>query len=248
MKTAIEITDLSVHFGTLAALDGINLSVDENTFVSILGPNGGGKTTLLKSILGLQPITEGSIRIFGKTIKDLPADDIGYVPQIKSMDRTFPAKPVELVATGFLKKWPAKLKEADRQKAIEAMEAAGVAKLADRSISKLSGGELQRVYLARSIVRRPKLLILDEPNSGVDRKGEKDFNDLLDSYKKKTKLTVMMVTHDWEAAYHHSEKVLLLNHEVICYNKPSEAFKEDNLRRAFAHSGHDHEMMFGVRL
>ena len=236
-----------MEFARYLALDDINLSINKGEFVSIAGPNGGGKSTLLKVIIGLIKPTSGSIRIFGKTLGKTSAEKIGYVPQIKNIDRTFPALPIELVITGIKGSWPTFLKKKDVFLAEQALETVGAAYLKNRPFSRLSGGELQRVFLARAIVRKPNLLILDEPISGIDRMGEDDMHSILDEYKKNNDVTIIMVTHDWEAAYHHSDKVLLLNRRQYSFDTPEKAFSEQNIRELFGHVGHSHDMIFKVR-
>ncbi len=244
---ALQIKDLTVNYGTHTALKGISFDLDEGSFLSIVGPNGGGKSTLIKVILGLVKPGSGTIKVFGNDPCDIPASWIGYVPQIKTLDRTFPAQPLELVASGILAGWPGLLNKDIKQRSMEALELVGAAHLASRPLKKLSGGELQRVYLARSFIRNPKILLLDEPATGIDVASESDLNFIIDRYKNDSGTTIIMITHDWESAYHHSDMVLLMNSSLVCYNKPEEAFQEKNLRRAFGHEGHDHDMMFGVR-
>jgi zinc transport system ATP-binding protein len=244
---AVEIENVKVQFGSHVALNNINFTISKGDFVSVVGPNGGGKSTLLKVLLGLININSGNIKIFSEELKNLQPNIIGYVPQIKTLDRTFPAIPIELVATGISSKWTSILNKKLKNQSLEALERVGALHLAKRQLSKLSGGELQRIYLARSIVRNPKLLLLDEPATGIDQASEKDLNKLIDDYNKEEKTTVIMVTHDWESAYHHADFVLLINCEQICFEKPEIAFNDNNLRRAFGHIGHTHDMNFGAR-
>ncbi|TAL66798.1 MAG: metal ABC transporter ATP-binding protein [Bacteroidetes bacterium] len=241
---AIELKNLSVNFARYSALDNLTLSIPKGTFVSIVGPNGAGKTTLLKVILGLIKPNHGTITILGKQIDELSAFDLGYVPQIKTLDRTFPALPIELVSTGLNAKWPGRLKKHDKNIVIDTLERVGAGNLAKRPLNKLSGGELQRVYLARALIRKPKILILDEPATGIDWIGEKDIHKIIDEYKSEFNATVIMVTHDWESAYHHADFVLLLNKVAVCFDKPEDAFSEDYLSQTFGHVGHKHEMLF----
>jgi zinc transport system ATP-binding protein len=243
----VDLKNIRMQFARYLALEDINLSIGKSEFVSIAGPNGGGKSTLLKVIIGLIKPTSGSIRIFGKSLDKNLAEKIGYVPQIKNIDRTFPALPIELVITGIKGSWPTFLKKKEVSLAEQALETVGAAYLKNRPISRLSGGELQRVFLARAIVRKPNLLILDEPISGIDRMGEDDMHKILDEYKKNNDVTIIMVTHDWEAAYHHSDKVLLLNRKQYSFDTPEKAFSEQNIRELFGHVGHSHDMIFKVR-
>jgi zinc transport system ATP-binding protein len=243
-NNSIIINNVSVRFGTHTALNGIYLNIPFNSFVTVVGPNGGGKSTLLKVILGLIKPSEGTINIFGKNHEMISSDSIGYVPQIKTLDRTFPALPIELAATGLRRKWAGRIGLKEKKELLEILNIVGAGHLANRPIEKLSGGELQRIYLARSFVRKPKLLLLDEPASGIDAVGESDLNKMIDEYKNRNNSIIIMVTHDWEAAYHHADYVILLNKKLICFDKPDSAFSENNLRETFGHIGHKHEMIF----
>jgi len=247
IMTAISLENITVQFGSFIPLKDINIQVEEGAFISIVGPNGGGKSTLIKVLLGLIKPEKGNARIFGKNPDEISSGLIGYVPQIKTLDRSFPALPIELVVSGISSNWSGFMNTPTKKLAIEAMEQVGVAHLSKRPLSKLSGGELQKVYLARSIARKPKLLFLDEPVTGIDSAAEKDITRLIDEYQNTSNITVIMVTHDWEAAYHHSSKVLLLNKTVVCFDSPATAFRDENLRMAFGHIGHQHEMNFGVK-
>jgi zinc transport system ATP-binding protein len=246
LETSIKIENLHLAFGKYNALEDINLDIESGTFVSVVGPNGGGKTTLLKIILGLLKPTAGTIKINNGEVNELPSNFIGYVPQIKSLDRSFPASSIELVASGLRSNWVSRIGKVEKELILTTLERVGAEHLAFRQLSKLSGGELQRIYLARSFIRKPKILLLDEPATGIDLVGETDIHNIIDSYKKESNSIIIMVTHDWEAAYHHANKVLLLNRLQICYNKPEIAFNEINLRKAFSHVGHTHSMVFGA--
>lgn len=244
MNPAIEIKNLSFSYGEIKVLENINLTIPDNSFVSIVGPNGAGKSTLMKILLGLIIYDEGEVKIFGKNPDKTDPSLIGYVPQIKTMDRNFPALAVELVTSGLTRRWPWSVKGNERDKAIEALTMVKAENLAERSLSELSGGELQRVCLARSIVRSPKLVVLDEPASGIDAIGEADLYNLLEAYQEKAKATILMITHDWHVAHHHSDYVLLLNRKQVSFGNPKEALSENNLRLAFGHIGHEH----GIRM
>lgn len=238
--------DVSVVFGKHTAIENINLEINSNTVVTIVGPNGGGKTTLLKVILGLVRPTKGELLINGQDTCSLPAGAIGYVPQIKTVDMSFPALSIELVASGLKNNWVARLSKDEKSKSLEALERVGAKHLANRQISKLSGGELQRVFLARGFVRKPDILLLDEPVTGIDFVGESDIHNIIEDYRKESNTIILLVTHDWEAAYHHANKVVLINRNIICYESPERAFSEENLRKTFSHIGHKHKMIFGA--
>jgi zinc transport system ATP-binding protein len=129
-------------------------------------------------------------------------------------------------------------------KAIEALTKVGAESLANRPLSKLSGGELQRVCLARCIVREPEIVMLDEPATGIDAIGEHDLYRMLEDYQKASGATIIMITHDWHAATHHANLVLLLNRRQVSFGKPHRALSENNLRIAFGHVGHKHNLKF----
>lgn len=238
---AVEIKNLSLSYGDINILENLNLQIPENSFVSIVGPNGAGKTTLMKILLGLIKHSSGDIKIFGKPPLEVDPSFIGYVPQIKTMDRSFPALSIELVISGITRRWPWLVKGKEKEMAINALSLVQAEKLADRTLSELSGGELQRVCLARSIVRDPKLIVLDEPAAGIDAIGEADLYNLLESYQEKSKTTILMITHDWHVANHHSDYVLLLNRKQVSFGHPAESLSEENLRIAFGHIGHVHK-------
>ncbi len=240
----IDIRQLSIKFGDHLALDKIKVQIESGDFVAIVGPNGAGKSTLFKVLLGLLQPTEGQVRIFDEPAYRAPAQWIGYVPQMKTLDRSFPAQAVELVLTGLNRRWPWRKEKSEYKKAIEALEQVSAEHLATRPVGRLSGGELQRVCLARSIVRQPKIVLLDEPATGIDAIGEADMYRLLEAYQKQSSATILMITHDWHAATHHADNVLLLNRKKISYGPPSVSLAEDNLRLAFGHIGHKHELKF----
>lgn len=245
-KAVIEVKNVSLDYGGFSALIDLNLAIPENTSVAIVGPNGAGKSTLFKILLGLISPTKGTVRICGEAPEAVPAHWLGYVPQVKTMNRSFPALAVELVYTGLSGRWPWRMKKLECAQAMEALEQVGAVHLAHRPLGHLSGGELQRVYLARSLVRRPKIVMLDEPATGIDAVGEADMYRLLEDYQATTGATSLIITHDWHAATHHADLVLLLNHHQISFGPPGVALGEKKLRQAFGHIGHTHALKFLV--
>ena len=235
---AVAVEGVSVRFGAREVLRGVSLEVPEGAFVGMIGPNGTGKTTLLRAILGLLTPDAGQVRLFGASPSSVPASAIGYVPQVKTLDRSFPAKAIELVATGLHERWAWHVGAVDRAKAIHAMRTTGVEHLATQAVSELSGGELQRVYLARCLVRQPRLLVLDEPAAGMDVTGEAEMYHLLEDYRKTHSATVLMITHDWEGARLHATHVLLMGLGEVAYGAPAEVATNERLLRVFGHIGH----------
>jgi len=240
----LEVEGLWVKYGFHNALEDINVRIKQDSFVAIVGPNGAGKSTFLKVLLGIIQPTRGQVRINGQNVKKVSPSLIGYVPQVKTMDRSFPALAIELVLTGIKHSWPWSSDTNTREKAYKALEQVGAEHLANRPLARLSGGELQRVCLARSIVREPKLVMLDEPATGIDTVGEADMYNLLEEYQRYSRATILMITHDWHAATHHADAVLLLNKKQISFGPPKEALNEDYLRQAFGHIGHTHTLKF----
>lgn len=237
---AVEAEQLTVRFGDHLALEDVTLTVPAGAFVAIVGPNGAGKSTLLKAFLGLVRPSSGRVRVLGRTPEKVDPRQIGYVPQFKTLDRTFPALAEELVASGLRRAWPSRITPGERARVRAALERVGAGRLIGRSVSRFSGGELQRVYLARAFVRRPQLVMLDEPATGIDVLGEADMYRLLEDYQQEMGATLLMITHDWEAAYHHATHVIVLNRRLIGFGPPERAFSERCLREAFGHVGHAH--------
>lgn len=234
---AVQITDLTLFLGESELLSNINVCIHEGQFLAILGPNGGGKSTLLKVILGLLKPSSGTIKIFGRAPETVPPSWIGYVPQVKTFDRSFPAVAMELVVTGLRGTWVRKISLVEKETARQALDLVGAAHLADRPIGSLSGGELQRIYLARSLARKPRLVLLDEPATGIDQLGETDFYSLLEKYHQQSQATIIMVTHDWEVASRHAGEAMLLNRRLISYGPTGETLCEECLAKAYEGSG-----------
>lgn len=237
---AIQTSGLSVVLGKHRVLTGIDLAIEEGSFVVVAGPNGSGKTTLLKVVLGLLSPSAGQIRVFDRPPAQVPPEWIGYVPQFKSLDRSFPALSCELVASGLGHRWPWRIGRRVHAEAEQALELVGGVHLEHRPLRDLSGGELQRVYLARALVRQPRLILLDEPATGIDVSGESDMYRILDGYSRSRQATILMVTHDWMAAHHHASHALLLNGRVVGYGPAAQALSSANLISAFGHAAHAH--------
>lgn len=196
MNKILEITNLSVGYkNNPMVLKDVNLSVFENDFLGIIGPNGGGKTTLVKTILGLVKPSKGEIRFFSGNKKKEKLN-IGYLPQINQIDKKFPISVFDVILSGIkLKKSIlSSYSKVDQDRAKNIARQMGLEDLLDRPIGNLSGGQLQRCLLGRAIVDNPALLILDEPNSYVDKKFENSFYKLLEEINKTT--AIIMVSHD----------------------------------------------------
>lgn len=191
----IEIKELDFAYNGEAVLQNVNLSVHPRDYIAIIGPNGGGKTTLLKLILGLLTPDRGAVRVDGQSPRKASAC-IGYVPQDVHTNRRFPITAVDVVLMGKRnpqKRW-SRPSAADRREALAALERLEMAAQADKKIGMLSGGQRQRVFIARALVSQPKLLLLDEPTASIDTKGQADFYRLLRELNQD--LTILVVSHD----------------------------------------------------
>ena len=202
---AVEIRDLWARLGDEVVLQGIDLEVDEKSILAIIGPNGGGKTTLLRAILGIVKPGRGSVLVFGEK-PEKARTRTGYVPQFSLLDRRFPATVYEVIKMGTYGK---KDTEKNVEKALDVME---IEELRNRRIGELSGGQLQRTLIARALVREPELLLLDEPTASIDYEAKTSFYELLPELKEK--MAIIIVTHDVGALSEHVEKVACLNRKL----------------------------------
>lgn len=195
MDRLIEIDRITAAYGNKTVLRDVTLNVWKNDFLGIIGPNGGGKTTLLKVILGLLSPVSGAIRFYqeGKSVSSLR---IGYLPQLNNIDKKFPISVSEVIASGLAseKALFRSFNTLQKQRIEEVIHKMGLEDLVNRPIGELSGGQLQRVLLGRSIVSRPQVLILDEPNSYVDKRFESRFYELLGEINKES--AIILVSHD----------------------------------------------------
>lgn len=241
-SAALHLHGVTVRFGEVEALQNVSFDLPAGETLAIVGPNGAGKSTLIKVALGLVKPEKGHAAIFGVDAGKNPKR-IGYVPQLKTFDRSFPATALELVVSGLRQRWPTWLRPAERGQALNALTQVGAADYAGRALAKLSGGELQRVFLARALVRRPDIVFLDEPATGVDFLAEHDLYDLLERYQTERGATVVMITHDLSAARYHATRALVLNRRVHGFDLPAEVLCDACLKEAYGHLGHDHRVL-----
>jgi zinc transport system ATP-binding protein len=209
----IQIENLDFSYGAVSVLKNADLTLREREFVSIVGPNGGGKTTLLKIILGLLEPQSGSISVFGKS-PAIGRKQIGYLPQYANLDPKFPVTARDVVLMGRLGQTRGFgfYTRTDKDAAHAMLARVGLDKLRNRPISDLSGGQRQRVLIARALVSEPRLLLLDEPTSSLDDYVEQELYDLLQELNKE--LTIAVVSHDVAYVSRYVEKVICVNREV----------------------------------
>lgn len=220
IKKPLSIENLSVNYGDTSALIDVSIDVEENEYLGIIGPNGGGKTTLLKAILGLVEILSGAIYIYGEK-SNKKRHLIGYVPQIASTEKNFPATVHEVVLMGRLNpnlKLLHRYKKDDIEKTNEILNRVGIYNLRGKSISELSGGEFQKMLIARALAIDPKLLLLDEPTASVDANSKKQIFDLLGELNHN--MTIILVTHDMLAISSFVNSLACLNKELVYHGSP----------------------------
>lgn len=214
-QNAIEVTGISFGYTrNEPVLKNVSFAVAEGEFVGLIGPNGGGKTTLLKLLMGFVEPWEGHISIFSKSPTSYP-NGIGYVPQALHYDRTFPISVIDLVLQGRLSLlgWAGRFSKQDKEIAHHALEQVNLTDCCDRSFGTLSGGQAQRALIARALATEPKVLLLDEPLAAVDVQTEADFYDVMQ--KIRANLTILMVTHDIQAIIQQVKRVLCVQGSVI---------------------------------
>ncbi|MDD5603115.1 MAG: ABC transporter ATP-binding protein [Eubacteriales bacterium] len=214
---ALEIKGLTVFYDDNRVLSDVNLEVETGEYLGIIGPNGGGKTTLLKAVLGLVPKVSGTIKVFG----DGSRKRIGYVPQFADLDRKFPINAAETVMSGMLGgKFSLfhKYTSSERNRAVELLDNVGLKRLSERQIGQLSGGELQRVLIARALALEPEMLLLDEPAANIDA-GSRDMIYRLFADLNRT-MTIILVTHDLFAISSKVTRIACLNVNLIYHGKP----------------------------
>lgn len=213
MPPAVSVKNLSFSYQEMQVLKDISFEINPGQFIGIIGPNGGGKTTLLKLILGFLKSDVGTVEIFGKSPTTAHLS-MAYVPQLLRFDKQFPISVMELVLEGRLSHlpWYGRFSQIDKEIAKHALERVGLAELHNRPLGSLSGGQAQRALIARALASEPRLLILDEPTASVDSQAESEIYGILK--KLQGDMTILMVTHNLQAAIELVEK-------VICVQKTS---------------------------
>ena len=213
MPPVIDVQHVGFGYDDKQVLDDITFQVVAGEFVAVIGPNGGGKTTLLKLLMGFLKPNAGTIHLFGH-VPGTNSEQVGYVPQVLRFDRQFPISVLEVVLSGRLSHlpWYGRFHRKDREAALEALELVGLADYRDHAFGQLSGGQAQRILIARALVCHPQLLLLDEPTASVDAKAEETIYQLLHSLKKE--MTIVMVTHDLRVVIEHVERVLCVQTQL----------------------------------
>lgn len=236
METIVKVENLGVMLGGKTVLEGITFKARTGELTGIIGPNGAGKTTLLRAILGLIPLDQGELFVLdaGKgRIQDV-RPKIGYMPQRQSFEKHFPFSSADVVATGLLSPGTMLKPLADRPGKIkDALRSVGMEDYTERPFRNLSGGEQQRVLLARALVRQPHLLLLDEPNAGLDFPAQQEFAALLDRLKIDQGLSIILVSHDLLSVASIADQLVCINKTMHIHGKPAEVLKSHKLDEAY---------------
>ena len=237
----IEIKNLSFSYDKQQILEDINLQINKKDFLAIIGPNGGGKSTLLKSILGINDIQHGSIKILGEKIKK-NLSKIGYVPQDTNINTNFPIKVVEVVLMGHIRNKEEENKsnnflhkyfkigysEFETSCALNALKQVGMEEFANKKIGSLSGGQRQRVMIARALCNHPDILMLDEPTASIDVNGQKQIYELLKELN--NTITIVVISHDISVILEYASKVAHINKTLTFHDisNTKETLKKDD--------------------
>lgn len=226
-KIILSVENLNVSFGGEKILEDINFNVTEGENIIIMGPNGSGKTILLKSLLGLIPFT-GKIA-WGNGIK------IGYVPQKFSSGKKFPLNIEEFFS----------FKKINKERAISALKSVGVSEdILKKTVGEISTGQTQRILIAWALSDNPNVLLFDEPTAGIDIGGEETVYNLLSKLEKERDLTILFVTHDVSLTHKLADSVICLNKKMLCHGTPKEVFSSENIHKLYGDSfiyEHNHD-------
>jgi len=230
MATLVELEDVWVWRGGNLALKDVSLKIDEGKFIGLMGPNGGGKTTLLKTIAGLIKPDRGKVKVKGPISRI-----IGYVPQEERVDPDFPVTVYDVVEMGMQTGLKAFYhpRDDEKKRIYEAIDSVGMSEFLTRRIGELSGGQKQRVFIARALVSKPRLLLLDEPTTGVDTKARDDFYRLLTDLLTDYSLTIVLASHDLEVVPSQVDEIICINQRVFVHARPDEIEGTDVLTKAY---------------
>ncbi len=212
---AVEVKNLYFKYDNEWVLENVNFELKDKEFMAIIGPNGGGKTTLLKILLGFLKPTKGEVKIYGKPPKE-NRTIIGYVPQHTNFSLDIPITVFDIVLQGRLKKGKFFYSKEDKQKAKEILKSLKIYEFKDRKIKDLSGGQRQKVLIARALVSEPKIIMMDEPTSAIDPTGQKEILDLIESLE----ITRIVVSHDIKILLRNVDKIAYIHKKAIIHEGP----------------------------
>jgi len=237
MLKVVEINNLTVQYPDVKALDDVSLVVNQGDFLGIIGPNGAGKSTLFASMLGLHTKYKGTIKFFDEDIKKSKSylKDLGYVPQKPIFEKNFPVTVTDVVRMGLRK-------ESDEDKIDEILQQLWIHELRNRRIGELSGGQQQRVFIAKALVNNPKILILDEPVTGIDQQSIDLFYSILRELNSKQKITIIWSSHDLDAVNQLANHVACLNRTLFFHGESEKFFSDDELVKQYSEASMQEHM------
>ncbi len=232
----VEIKNLTVEYSGVRVLDNISFSINQNDFLGIIGPNGAGKSTLFACMLGIITEFKGEIYFFGENVRKSKKylRDVGYVPQKPVFEKNFPATVKEVVCMGP--------KKGSEKKIDEALQQVWIHELSHRRIGELSVGQQQRVFIAKALVGDPKVLILDEPVTGIDKQSTEIFYSILHDLNQKHNITIIWSSHDLDAVNKLANKVACLNKTLFFHGVSQEFFSNEELIKQYSESSMQQHM------
>jgi zinc transport system ATP-binding protein len=233
----VEINNLTVQYPDVKALDDVSFTVNQGDFLGIIGPNGAGKSTLFDAMLNLNSKYKGTIKFFGEDIRKSKQylKEIGYVPQKPIFEKNFPVTVNDVVRMGLRK-------ESNENKIDEILQQLWIHELRNRRIGELSGGQQQRVFIAKALVNNPKVLILDEPVTGIDQQSIELFYSILRELNSKQKITIIWSSHDLDAVNKLANHVACLNRTLFFHGISEKFFSDDNLVKQYSEASMQEHM------
>lgn len=237
MLKIVEIEHLTIEYPDVKAIDDVSFTVNQGDFLGIIGPNGAGKSTLFASMLSLNTKYKGTIKFFGTDIRKSKnyLKEIGYVPQKPIFEKNFPATVNDVVKMGLHK-------ESDENKIDEILQQLWIHELSERRIGDLSGGQQQRVFIAKALVNNPKILILDEPVTGIDQQSIDLFYSILKELNSKQNITIIWSSHDLDAVNQLANHVACLNRTLFFHGESDDFFNNDDLVKQYSEASMQEHM------
>lgn len=231
MPAIINVQDVTIYHPNTSypSVDNVTFSIQQGSIAALVGPNGSGKTTLIRALLGLIPFS-GSIEIMGSSVEQV-TKNIGYVPQRFQFDYTFPITVREFLELSQLTCTDSRhIKQANLKSVAKRVN---ISHKLDQLLVTLSGGELQRLLLARALIHQPKLLILDEPEAGVDIGGEQSFYEILEDLSKTDNITALIASHELDIVYAYADTVICINKQLICQGPPKQVLDQSTFQKLY---------------
>ncbi|MEK6821680.1 MAG: metal ABC transporter ATP-binding protein [Thermoproteota archaeon] len=237
MLKVVEIDHLTIEYPDVKAIDDVSFTVNQGDFLGIIGPNGAGKSTLFAAMLNLNTKYKGTIKFFGTDIRKSKnyLKEIGYVPQKPIFEKNFPATVNDVVKMGLQK-------ESDENKVDEILQQLWIHELSERRIGELSGGQQQRVFIAKALVNNPKVLILDEPVTGIDQQSIDLFYSILKELNSKQNITIIWSSHDLDAVNKLANHVACLNRTLFFHGESDDFFENDELVKQYSEASMQEHM------